>query len=148
MVVLKVGDKEYKLKYGYRVLAQTNLLDRVSEIGQVHDGVNPLREMLEILGELVLVGMQKNHKDDFGFDLESESEKADKLEKVYDLLDQYEDESTEENPQDGFELFGKLQEELEKNGFLSGVTKGLMGVMEAQNATKVPMDHKKPRKKR
>ena len=61
------------------------------------------------------------------------------------MLDQYEDEN--EDTDAGFNLFNSLQEELEKNGFLSGVTKGLEEAMQKANATKVPMDHKKASKK-
>lgn len=38
-------------------------------------------------------------------------------------MDDYEDESTDENPQNGYVLFEKLQKELFKNGFLSALQK-------------------------
>ena len=98
--------------------------------------------MISLLPELLLAGLQKNHKDEFGY--ESDSEKKAVLDKVCDLLDDYEDEGTEENPKSGFDLYQLLDKELEKNGFLSGL---LNAVAEAQavekNATKLPQDHKK-----
>lgn len=143
MVVLKVGNKEYKLRYGYGVLSTSNILDRISNPTGGDENSNPLKEMMKVLTELVLAGMQKHHADEFGY--ETDSEKKECLKKIYDLLDQYEDES--EDTDAGFNLFNSLQEELEKNGFLSGVTKGLEEAMQKANATKVPMDHKKASKK-
>ena len=143
MVVLKVGNKEYKLKYGYGVLSTSNILDRISNPTGSDENSNPLKEMLKLLTELVLAGMQKCHADEFGY--ETDSEKKECMNKIYDLLDQYEEESND--PDAGFNLFNLLQEELEKNGFLFGVTKGLEEAMKKANATKVPMDHKKPSKK-
>lgn len=143
MVVLKVGNKEYKLKYGYRVLSTSNILDRISNPTGADENSNPLKEMMKVLTELVLAGMQKCHADEFGYETDSEKEEC--LNKIYDLLDQYEEEN--EDADAGFNLFNSLQEELEKNGFLSGVTKGLEEAMQKANATKVPMDHKKQSKK-
>lgn len=143
MVTLKVGSKEYKLKYGYRVLATSNILDKISKPMGADENSNPLKEMMNLLTELLLAGMQKCHADEFGY--ETDSEKKDSLDKIYDLLDQYEEESEESDA--GFKLFNLLQEELEKNGFLSGVTKGLEEAMMKNDATKVPMDHKRTSKK-
>lgn len=144
MVTLKVNDKEYKLKYGYRVLCESDILDKISNPTGSDENSNPLKEMTKLLPELLLAGMQKCHSNEFGH--ETESEKKESLNKVYDLLDQYEEESGDDSDA-GYKLFIELQEELEKNGFLSGVTKGLQEVMEKSNATKVPMDHKKASKK-
>lgn len=141
MFSFKVGDKEYKVKYGYRVLCNSDLIDKVTAIGQENNG---FKGAMKTVAELILAGLQKCHKDEFGYETESEEETA--LAKVYDLMDEYEEESTEENPQSGYTLFEKCNEELMKNGFLSEMTKRAAEAAEKQDATVIPQDHK-PKKK-
>ena len=141
MFSFKVGDKEYKVKYGYRVLCNSDLIDKVTAIGQENNG---FKGAMKTVAELILAGLQKCHKDEFGYETESEEEAA--LNKVYDLMDEYEEESTEENPQNGYTLFEKCNEELMKNGFLSQMRKNAEENAKAQDATVIPQDHK-PKKK-
>ena len=141
MFTFKVGDKEYKVKYGYRVLCNSDLIDKVTAIGQENNG---FKGAIKTVAELILAGLQKCHKDEFGYETESEEETA--LAKVYDLMDEYEEESTEENPQSGYTLFEKCNEELMKNGFLSEMTKRAAENAKEQDATVIPQDHK-PKKK-
>lgn len=134
MITLKVNNKEYKLVFGYGALLKTDILDRIQNSNK-----EGLKGAISLLPELLLVGLQKRHKDEFGWETESEKEVA--LDKIYDLLDEYENESTEDNPQDGFTLLQQMNDELGKNGFLSRIMK--MAEAESQNATKIPQDHKK-----
>lgn len=141
MFSFKVGEKEYKVKYGYRVLCETDLIDRVTSVGSVD---NSFKGAMKTIAELILAGLQKCHKDEFGYETESEEETA--LAKVYDLMDEYEEESTEENPQSGYTLFEKCNEELMKNGFLSEMTKRAAENAKEQDATVIPQDHKTKKK--
>ena len=141
MFSFKVGDKEYKVKYGYGVLCNSDLIDKVTSIGQENNG---FKGAMKTVAELILAGLQKCHKDEFGYETESEEEAA--LNKVYDLMDEYEEESTEENPQNGYTLFEKCNEELMKNGFLSQMRKNAEENAKVQDATVIPQDHK-PKKK-
>lgn len=134
MITLKVNNKEYKLVFGYGALLKTDILDRIQNSNK-----EGLKGAISLLPELLLVGLQKIHKDEFGWETESEKEIA--LDKIYDLLDEYESESTDDNPQDGFMLLQQMNDELGKNGFLSRIMK--MVEAENQNATKIPQDHKK-----
>lgn len=140
MFSFKVDGKEYKVKYGYGVLCNSDLIDKVSALGSD----NSFKGAMQTVAELILAGLQKCHKDEFGYDTDSEKEEA--LNKVYDLLDEYEEESTEENPQNGYLLFEKCNEELMKNGFLSQMRKSAEENAKAQDATVIPQDHK-PKKK-
>lgn len=141
MFSFTVSGKEYKVRFGYGVLCKTNLIDRVVNLSNQKDEEHAFQNMMCTVAELVLAGLQKKHKDEFGY--ETENEKNAVLEKVYDLMDDYEDESTEENPQDCYTLFEMLQSELEKNGFLSKITKMGEEAAKKQNATVIPQDHKK-----
>ena len=141
MLKLIIGGKEYKVKYSYRLLATTNHIDKVTNMFDVEGETTPFRKMIFVMGELLLAGLQKNHFDEFGYKTDAEQEE--KLAKVFDLIDQYEEEGTEDNPQDGFVLFEKLQQDLEENGFLSKMTDALEKAAAEQDATKMPEDHKK-----
>ena len=138
MFSFSANGKTYKVKFGYGVLTQSDILTPVSSMGAIN---NP-KDMIKMLPELILVGLQKKHKDEFGY--ETEEEKRIAYEKVCDLLDDYEDESTEENPHNGFTLFEKASQELEKNGFLSGMVKAMEEKSEEEKKLpKTPQDHKK-----
>ena len=141
MFSFKVGDKEYKVKYGYRVLCNSNLIDKVTSIGNDN---NSFKGAMKTVAELILAGLQKYHKDEFGYDTESEEEAA--INKVYDLMDEYEEESTEENVQNAYTLFERCNEELMKNGFLSQMQKNASADAVKQDATLVPQDHKVKKK--
>lgn len=137
MFSFSANGKTYKVKFGYGVLTQSDILTQVSSMGAIN---NP-KDMIKMLPELILVGLQKKHKDEFGY--ETEEEKKIAYDKVCDLLDDYEDESTEENPHNGFTLFEKASQELEKNGFLSGMVKAMEKSEEEKKLPKTPQDHKK-----
>lgn len=141
MFSFTVNGKEYKVKYGYGVLCNSDLIDKVTSIGQENNG---FKGAMKTVAELILAGLQKCHKDEFGYETESEEETA--LAKVYDLMDEYEEESTEENPQSGYTLFEKCNEELMKNGFLSAMTKHAEENAKKQDATVIPQDHKQKKK--
>ena len=140
MVTFNVNGKEYKVVFGYGVLSKTDVLDRISEFTSGKE--RNIGKLISSLPELLLAGLQKKHKEEFGYESDSEKEVA--FEKVCDLLDDYEAEGTEENPQSGFDLYQILNTELEKNGFLSGIL-GIAAEAQAKgkNATKLPQDHKK-----
>ena len=138
MFSFSANGKTYKVKFGYGVLTQSDILTQVASMGAIN---NP-KDMIKMLPELILVGLQKKHKDEFGY--ETEEEKKIAYDKVCDLLDDYEDESTEENPHNGFTLFEKASQEIEKNGFLSGMVKAMEEKSEEEKKLpKTPQDHKK-----
>jgi hypothetical protein len=92
-------------------------------IGNSEDGTAKglINNLVKTTAELLLVGLQKYHSDKFGY--KSDKEKAEKINLLLDWLDDYEDESTEDHEQDAATLLKDLQDELEKNGFLSTMMK-------------------------
>lgn len=118
MFSFDVNGKEYKVRFGYGALCETDLIDRIAKTEKNSKDDSNFQEMLKLVAELLLAGLQKKQPD---FRYETEAEKKEALNKVYDLMDDYEDESTDENPQNGYVLFEKLQKELFKNGFLSAL---------------------------
>lgn len=153
MYVFKVNGNEYKVRFGYGVLSRSDLIDRVIKATAPDEGKDPaeaIKDMVGLTAELLLAGLQKRHSDEFGYETDSERDKAFAL--VCDLIDDYEDEATEEereeNLHNGFTLFNDLQDELAKNGFLSQLTSAMNQTLENQNATVVPMDHQQKNRSR
>ena len=89
MYEFKVNGQVYKVKYGYGVLYQSDLVDRVLAASNVDDEnpANTIKNMIGLTAELLLAGLQKRHSDDFGYDPESESERNAMVRKVCDLID-------------------------------------------------------------
>ena len=147
MYEFKVNGNNYKVKFGYGILVQSDLIDRLME-AYTTENKSPAavaKTMIGLTTELLMAGLQKYHSDEFGYDPESETERKEMYRKVCDLIDDYED---EEGDQDSFTLFNDLQAELEKNGFLSKIARSGQEAAKTQNATVLPMDHqaKKSRK--
>lgn len=123
MYIFKIHGKEYKVRYGYRTVCENDILDRVMNIGSTEDGTvkGLIKNLVETTAELLLVGLQKYHSKEFGYGSDEERQK--RIGEIIDMLDDYEDESTEEHEQDAASLLKDLQGELEKNGFLSTIAK-------------------------
>ena len=123
MYIFKIHGKEYKVRYGYRTVCENDILDRVMNIGSTEDGTvkGLINNLVETTAELLLVGLQKYHSKEFGYGSDEERQK--RIGEIIDMLDDYEDESTDEHEQDAATLLKDLQGELEKNGFLSAIAK-------------------------
>lgn len=154
MYVFKVNGDSYKIRFGYGVLYKTDLIDRVIKAtsGQMDEDDSPadvIKNLLGLTAELLLEGLQKHHKDKFGYDTDEEREK--RILEVCDLIDDYEDEHADgesEDKIDGSTLFVDLQKELERNGFLSRIGQGSQETLAEENATVVPMDRQKKTRKK
>lgn len=149
MLKLKVNDSEYTLKFGYRVMAKTGLLKDVinmrnffgtdDEENRTDEIIERMPELIELNTKLVLAGLQKYH-DDFRVDYDDSNSVKEGLEKAIDFMDDYMDEPDAIPVMD---LFSEMVNELVDNGFLSKKSEKLENAMIEQNATVVPMDHKK-----
>ena len=149
MYKFSVNGETFKVRFGYGVLYKTNLVDRVIKAGipdaeDVDGFVDFAKTLIGLTSELLLEGLQKYHSDRFGYDTPEERDK--RIIEVCDLIDDYEEEHTEDDgtrTADGFTLYNDLQGELEKNGFLSKILAAAQTTAADQNATVVPQDHKK-----
>lgn len=161
MYLFKVNGETYKVRFSYAVLCQTDLIERLFDSAGADDPVTILKSTISLTGELLLAGLQREHEDEFGYLSEDEfgnfvedaAKKKTMLRKVYYLIDDYESESFEdpetgETQHDAVSLFNDLQSELEKNGFLSRITKIAQQTAEQVDATVIPMDHQTPKRKR
>ena len=157
MIKLKIKDREYKLKFGYKSFKKSGILrevvamqkkikkpesDEVLENGEAaaesaEDNIDVLEEVLELNSKLVLAALQKNHEE-FRANYDDPNSVNAVVDKVDDLMDDYMD---EEESLSIMDLFQKLVDELFNNGFLSKRSEKLDAALESQDATVVPMDH-------
>lgn len=115
MTTITMNGKDYDVQYGYKPVLQSKLLSRLAKNETSGEGVEVLENILTFLPDMLLVGLQINHKNEFGYD-EINSDKYNKAyNKVLDMVAHYAD----EEDGDCIVLYGKLNEELEKNSFLS-----------------------------
>lgn len=113
---------------------------------------------MRITAELLAAGLQKYHKEEFGYYIDDpddpngnpivdEAMKAKVIRKCYELIDAYEDDATDEQRENGehdsTELYNLLNQELERNGFLSRVSQTMAQTAEQAEATMIPQDHKR-----
>ena len=113
---IKLSGKEYTVKFGYAPVVKNKIIPRLVGMEQQGEGLEVIDNMLEFLPEFLLVGLQKFHADEFGFDFNDKEAKEKQLVKVYDLLDDYLDPENEEGG-DLQSLYNDLSAEMEKNSF-------------------------------
>lgn len=125
MLKVKFGEVELNIKYGYEVTAKSGILKKLIEVDEMGLGkegkevgaAEAIDAVMSLLPELVLAGVQKFHKDEFGYNYLTGEGKEEQLEKVYALIDDYFD----MEDADFQKLYGDLQEELLDNGFLASM---------------------------
>lgn len=127
MLKIKFGETELSIKYGYEVTAKSGILKKLIAVDEMGlgdkkdekevDMAGALDAIMSILPELVLAGVQKFHKDEYGYNYLTGEGKEEQLDKIYALLDDYFD----AEDADFQELYGDLQKELLDNGFLASM---------------------------
>ena len=143
MLIFKVKEKEYKVKFGYNSFCDTDLMERTTDLLKLFQTQNivddkdvnvagKVKELFSCVRDLLYVGFRKYNP-------------VENVQEVGDILDDYHDESKEKGEKRGImDLFAKLTEELMNEGFLAD----LMNDLEEPNGNQVkaPQDHKKPQK--
>lgn len=150
MKTIKINNKEYKLKFGYASLYRTGILNRLQDAQSIFNpdknsnegAFDKIEKLMGVTAEAFLAGLQKYHKDEFGYETESEREKM--IDKVCDLFD---DMADEDETIGVMEIFTMINEELVEQGFLARLFKSAQEIVSQEDATVIPMDHKKSTKK-
>lgn len=144
-MVLKVKDKEYKVKFGYNSFCDTDLMDRTRDLlkifqgAEVEDdkdvsGTGKIKELFVCVRDLLFVGFKKFNP-------------VGTVQEVGEILDDYHDEAQDGEKRGILDLFTQLTEELMNEGFLSDLMEQLAKIAEAmKKAQKTPQDHKKAQK--
>lgn len=144
MMILKVKDKEYKVKFGYNSFCDTDLMDRTSDLLKIFQGagveddkdvtaMGKIKDLFVCVRDLLFVGFKKNNP-------------VETVQEIGDILDDYHDEATEEDKRGIVDLFTKLTEELMAEGFLGDLMNRLAEVEEETKVMKIPQDRKKKQK--
>lgn len=116
MYVMKIDGKDYKVKFGFNSFCDTDLMDRTKDLILLFQNENvsddngvamigKIKDLFVCVRELMYVGFQKYNP-------------VDNIQEVGNLLDQYHDEGTDENPHGIMDLFSNLGNELMSEGFL------------------------------
>ena len=121
MKTIKIGEKEYNIQFGYIATAKSGIIrDLVNIERMIGDGesaIENLDKILMFIPEIMLVGLQKFHREEFGYNYDTKEGKDEAFEKVSQLVDDYFD----GDDADFKGLFNSLEEELLHNGFLSSM---------------------------
>lgn len=152
MKKITVNGKEYKIKFGYLAVSNSNILGEVLKTqAKLEEMENKdvdsetsaalISEIIPLVGKVTLAGMQRYHADEFGVDYEDENDVKQKSVAVYRLLDEYFDPEEGEAPESAIEMFWAYVVELSDAGFLS-----VKAGSNEKNEPKQPQDHKKPEK--
>ena len=118
MTKIKFGDKEYKIQFGYIATAKSGIISKLIKTENSLGGDNiedSIGDFLLLIPELALVGLQKFHRDEFGYNYDTGEGKEKALEKAGELVDSYFD----IEGADIKKLMDDLKGELMDNSFLS-----------------------------
>lgn len=146
MITLKVKENEYKVKFGYNSLCDTDLLDRTQQLFDLFadkevktdDDVKQMgqiKELFQCVRELLFVGFEKFNP-------------AESIKEIGNILDDYYDEGKELGEDRGIiNLFVILTNDLVSEGFLAGLLNQIAETKtETASITQIPQDHKKKQK--
>lgn len=132
MMTLKIGEKELKIKFGYKPTLKERVISKMVKFSNIgKDGDTDLRAMEDLLlyiPEILLVGLQVNHEE-YRYDYDTKEGKQEQLDKVFDLVDEY-----ATNGGDLVALFNDIQEEMQTDSFLSSLFQQEKKAEEAENA--------------
>ena len=118
-MVLKVKEKEYKVKFGYNSFCDTDLMERTEDLLKLFQstgadddkdvaGLGKVKELFLCVRDLLFVGFKKFNP-------------VETVQEVGDIIDDYHDEATEEEKRGVMDIFTKLSEELMNAGFLGEI---------------------------
>lgn len=138
MYELKVNGKKYQIKYANKVTVKSGIISKF--VNSEANGAETVEDVISFVAEVLLIGLQKFHADEFGYDLDSDDEKSQRMDDIYDLLDDYLD----DEEHDAGQLMRDLEDELMKNGFLASLFRQ---EKEAQEEKEAEQDQKKSTKK-
>lgn len=118
MTKVKIGKKEYKIYYAMQPTVQSGILKTLASLESDKEfGIESIGELLTTMTELLLVGLQKFHSDEFGYNYMTGEGKDEAMSKVFSLMDDMA--ADESDDADYFVLYNTLQNEMLENGFFA-----------------------------
>lgn len=113
---LKIGKNEYSIKFGYKPTLKERIISKVINASSALESggdMEKLEDLLLFLPELLLVGLQVNHKE-FRYDYDTKEGKEEQLDKAFALVEEYMD----GEDADIMAFFGQFQKALLQDSFL------------------------------
>ncbi len=135
MTKVKIGKKEYKIYFAMEPTIKSGILSKMAKLQDAEMDFDNIGNLLGIMTELLLVGLQKFHREEFGYKYDSEEEKDAAMSKAYSLMDDIADSDDET---DYIALYNKLQKELLENGFFAKMFR--QEVEKTQKAEQIAMN--------
>lgn len=132
MMNLKIGDKELKIKYGYKPTLKERVISKIVKFSnsmnaeKEDDEMEAIEDLLLYLPELLLVGLQVHHEE-YRYNYDTKEGKDEQLNKMFDLVDEY---ASGENA-DIMQLFNDLQDEMKTDSFLASLFQKEQNKLEA-----------------
>jgi hypothetical protein len=146
MTILTIGGKDYSIKFNYNCFCDTDLLDRVNDLGKLFhsngtgsdkdvSAMGKIKDLFVCVRDLLFTGMQEENP-------------VENVQEVGKLLDQYKAETPEGEKRGILQLFVMLSNELTEEGFLADLMETLAETPSEtqEKAPKTPQDHKKKQK--
>ena len=119
----------YEIKFGIEATTKSGVLKKIKEVEQSSDdSIDNIEMMLTMVPEFLLVGLQKRHKDEFGYDYNTNKGKEEAIAKVCELIDEY----TDQEDSSIRELFEELLKEVMQNGFFKKEVQQMKAEKEAK----------------
>lgn len=118
---LKIGKKEYNIKFGYKPTLKERLVSRIVRTARTNsedeiESMEKIEDLLLFLPEILLVGLQVHHKE-FRYNYDTKEGKEEQLEKAFDLVDEY----ASSEDADLMKLFDDLQNAMKEDSFLASL---------------------------
>lgn len=115
---IKIDKKEYNIFFAFEPTLKARILSRMAkisaELSKSENQLEKIEDMLLFLPEVVLVGLQKHHSEEFGYDLDTKEGFEEKKAKAFSLVSEYFDTGNV----DCVDFFNKIQDEMTREGFL------------------------------
>ena len=133
MLNLKFGNKELNVAFAYEPTLKSRLLSKLAKMttNAEEQDFESVENMLLFLPEMLLIGLQKHHKE-YAFNFDTKEGYEQRLEETFALISEYID----DEGNDAIELSNMLQEELMKNGFLKKMFENELEKAENSNKKK------------
>lgn len=136
---LTIDGKDYAVKFNYNCFCDTDLLDRVNDLGKLFNGagaendkdvtgMGKIRDLFVCVRDLLFTGFQDENP-------------VENVQAVGKLLDQYKAEAPEGEERGILQLFALLSNELMEEGFLADILK-----VSVEKTPKAPQDYQKKQK--
>lgn len=118
---LKIGEKELKIKFGYKPTLKERLISRIVKTSRTNgedevENMEKIEDLLLFLPEILLIGLQVHHEE-YRYDYDTKEGKEEQLEKAFNLIDEY----ASSDDADLMKLFNDLQEEMKNDSFLASL---------------------------